>query len=83
MSSDLLPQLVITSGAVKRRGVIPADSDGAACDLNNTPWCPAAAQLCFTNTQLLKAIVAPGGESVHKYSHINKHAFLLPVITVL
>lgn len=69
MSTDLLPQLVIKSGAEKRPGVILVDSDEADCDLNNTPWCPAAAQLCFTNTQLLKAIVAPGAKSVHAYTH--------------
>lgn len=71
MSTDLLPQLVIKNGAVKRPGVIPVDSDGVGYDLNNTPWCPAATQLCFTITQLLKSIVAPGAESVR--AHTNTH----------
>lgn len=69
MSTDLLPQVVIKSGAVKSPGVIPVDSDGADCDLNNTRWCPAVAQLCFTVTQLLKAIVAPGAPYAHKHTH--------------
>lgn len=72
-STDLLPQLLIKSGAVKRPGVILVDSDGADYDLNNTPWCPAAAQLRSTNTQLLKAIVAPGAESVCEHAHTNTH----------
>lgn len=51
MSTDLLPQVVIKSGAAERPGVIPVDSDRADCDLNNILWCPAAAQLCFTIIQ--------------------------------
>lgn len=73
MSTDLLPQLVIKSWAVKRPSVILVGSDGADYDLNNTPWCPAAAQFSFTNTQLLKVIVAPGAESVRTCTHTNTH----------
>lgn len=62
---------VFKSGAVERPGVIPVDSDGADCDLNNTLRCPAAAQLGFTIIQLLKAIVAPGAEAVR--THTNTH----------
>ncbi len=39
MPTDLLPQLVITTGAAGRSGVILVDSDEADCDLNNTLWC--------------------------------------------
>lgn len=64
---------VFKSGAVERPGVIPVDSDGADCDLNNTLRCPAAAQLCCTIIQLLKAIVAPGAEAVCIHTQIHTH----------
>lgn len=73
MSTDLLPQLFIKSGAVEWPGVIPVDSDRADCDLNNTLWCPAAAQLCFTIIQLLEAIVAAGAGSVCIHIQIHTH----------
>lgn len=76
-SADVSSQLFIKSWAAQWPDVNPVDSERADGDLNNTFWCPVAAQLSFTITQLLRTIVAAGAHThTHTNSHINKQGFL-------
>lgn len=77
MSTDLLPQLVIKSGAVKRPGVIPVltvtliTHSGVLLLLHKHT---AAQSHCCCRCWICAY--------THKYTHINKHGLLLPVRAV-